>query len=131
METNDTFHNIVTKMEELENSVSDVVQFSNSLRERSEEMGKAINYIRYISEFTNLLALNASIEAARAGEYGKGFNLVAGEVRKLAENSKGATKEVLDIIHSIQQNTKLSIEMLSGSDEKIISKIAKMQLVKG
>jgi methyl-accepting chemotaxis protein len=87
------------------------------MQDDSIKIGDIIEVINEIAEQTNLLALNAAIEAARAGEQGRGFAVVADEVRKLAERSSSATKQIGAIIRGMQDNTQNSVKALAGTIE--------------
>jgi methyl-accepting chemotaxis protein len=102
-------------MEKIAAATQTVSDKMTSLAERSQEIGKVVNVIQEISEQTNLLALNAAIEAARAGEHGRGFAVVAGEVRRLAERTKSATEEIAGTIHSIQEETRATLQVMADS----------------
>ena len=108
----------VTGMVRVKDTSTDTAHKINELGQQSQKIGEIIQVIDDIAEQTNLLALNAAIEAARAGEHGKGFAVVADEVRKLAERSGKATKEIAQLITDIQHGTKLAVESMDiGSKE--------------
>lgn len=86
-----------------------------NLGKRSEEIGGIITTITNISEQTNLLALNAAIEAARAGENGRGFSIVAEEVRKLAEQSRTSSEQITNLIHHIQAETAVTVNTMESN----------------
>lgn len=104
--------NNLTQMRFIHESVSESNKVIESLSVRSKEIGKILDVISGIADQTNLLALNAAIEAARAGEQGKGFAVVADEVRKLAEQSQSSTKLIADLINHIQKDTENSVKIM-------------------
>ncbi|SFP80599.1 methyl-accepting chemotaxis protein [Salibacterium halotolerans] len=106
------------QMTVINNVAQETTETIKKLGERSKEIGTIIGTITDISEQTNLLALNAAIEAARAGEHGKGFAVVADEVRKLAEESNQSAAKITSQIKAIQQETQTAIEkMTQGAGE--------------
>ncbi|WP_017753455.1 methyl-accepting chemotaxis protein [Calidifontibacillus oryziterrae] len=127
-QTSDSSKEMVTSAEKgnevIKETLSGMTEISNKISElssKSMQIGEIIEVIDDIAEQTNLLALNAAIEAARAGEAGKGFAVVADEVRKLAERSSKATKEISELIQSIQENTDASVEAVESGNEKAIN----------
>src|SRR5579859_3402905 len=96
-------------------AIQSSAEIINVLGHRADDIGKIIEVIDDLAEQTNLLALNAAIEAARAGEHGLGFAVVADEARKLAEKSTQSTKEIADLIQSIQREARQAVENMERS----------------
>ncbi len=103
------------KIESIATSVHDSTERIQSLVDRSQEIGKITQVIKEIADQTNLLALNAAIEAARAGEQGRGFAVVADEVRKLAERTSQATAEISGMVDAIQSDTRQTVLAMEGA----------------
>ncbi|WP_146223213.1 methyl-accepting chemotaxis protein [Ureibacillus chungkukjangi] len=107
------------QMHEIEQAVKKSYDMMQILVEHSKDIEQVIQIINSIAEQTNLLALNAAIEAARAGEYGKGFSVVAGEVRKLSIQSVNSTKAIEEIIQKIQGDSKQSVQFMSSALQSV------------
>lgn len=111
---------VVSSIQALEKNSEELKSSMQELGVRTDSIGKVMNVITDIADQTNLLALNAAIEAARAGEAGRGFAVVADEVRKLAEKTMDATKEVGEAITSIQESTRTNISVTENAVESIV-----------
>ena len=97
------------------------------LGRKGQEIGAIVETIDQIAEQTNLLALNAAIEAARAGEHGRGFAVVADEVRKLAERATGATKEIATLIGSVRADVEEAVQAMENSSREVTAGVARSE----
>lgn len=113
----------VEGMRRIAEIVTETTEMIDKLGTSSAQIGEIVQVIEEIADQTNLLALNAAIEAARAGEAGRGFAVVADEVRKLAERTQKATKEISKTIRQIQQDTSTAVEAAQTGAEQVKSGI--------
>ena len=114
----------VSGMNSIQQAVSHASSEIHQLGERSDEIGAIVAVIRGIADQTNLLALNAAIEAARAGEQGRGFAVVADEVRKLAEKTGSATEEISRMIGAVQSQVKQTVLSMEQNQSQVQSGVA-------
>ncbi len=108
-----------TRMQAIATSSSEAAHKIEHLGKQSERIGQIIGVIEDIADQTNLLALNAAIEAARAGAEGRGFAVVADEVRKLAERTSKATNEIAQMIHAVQEGTRLAVAAMQAGTKEV------------
>jgi methyl-accepting chemotaxis protein len=115
----------IEEMQAISMAVSSSAQAVENLGKRGEQIGEIVATINDIADQTNLLALNAAIEAARAGEHGRGFAVVADEVRKLADRTTSATEEIGESIRAIQSETGAAVENMNAGTRQVESGVQK------
>jgi methyl-accepting chemotaxis protein len=123
----------VSSIEKIRGTVANTSKKVKQLAESSQEIAQIVEIISGISEKTNLLAFNASVEAARAGEHGEGFRIVAEEVRRLADRITEATKDIQQLVTTIQQDTTSVLQGMETSTSEVVNgselvKMTKMNL---
>ena len=109
----------IAEMETIVAHVNAAIADIHALEARSNDIGKIVQVIQELADQTNLLALNAAIEAARAGEAGRGFSVVADEVRNLADRTRGATREIDAMVHAIQANIQTVVVGMGKSGAEV------------
>jgi methyl-accepting chemotaxis protein len=123
----ESMENSVASLESLTDSVSKAAQVIEDLAKNTDEIGSVLDVIRGISEQTNLLALNAAIEAARAGEQGRGFAVVADEVRSLASRTNQSTIEIQETVAKLQEGAALAVDEIEKSKSSGLENMAKIR----
>ncbi|WP_220719947.1 methyl-accepting chemotaxis protein [Agarivorans litoreus] len=118
-QTQQEFQSSVEQIRDISGSMEGISERITQVAGRSQDINSILETIRGIAEQTNLLALNAAIEAARAGEQGRGFAVVADEVRNLAGRTQSSTEEINQLIQALQSDVNATVDLISTSREKV------------
>ncbi len=120
-------NNAISAIETLKHDIDGATAVIHKLDEQSQNVGTVLEVIQKIAEQTNLLALNAAIEAARAGEQGRGFAVVADEVRTLASRTRNSTEEINAIIEALQQDAREAVDVMKRAHESAEEGVEQVQ----
>ena len=121
----------IEKMFSIRHKIQTIAELILELADFVQSISSTVGIVEDIAEQTNLLALNAAVEAARAGEHGKGFAVVASEIRKLADESKQATTKIISLINDIQQTANSTVLATEEGTKEIESGLALAQVISG
>ncbi len=132
--TNNEYNSVKTNIEKMfsiRHKIQTIAELILELSDFVQSISSTIGLVEDIAEQTNLLALNAAVEAARAGEHGKGFAVVASEIRKLADESKQATAKIISLINDIQQTANSTVLATEEGTKEIESGLELAQVISG